>query len=69
MNHPDTLINLLGVLYGALLVAATFMRAPLLEALRVDALFLRDASDKTRPMNLAAGLLVAGYGLYALMSR
>ncbi len=69
MNHPDTLINLLGVLYGALLVAATFMRAPLLEALRVDALFLRDASEKTRPMNLLAGLLVAGYGLHGLLSR
>jgi hypothetical protein len=69
MNHPDTFINLLGALYGALLVAAVFVRAPLLEALRIDALFLREASEKTRPVNLLAGLLIAGYAAYSLMSR
>lgn len=69
MNHPDTLINFLGVLYGALLVAAVFMRAPLLEALRIDTLFLRTASERTRPINLLAGLLAVGYGLYSLLSR
>lgn len=69
MNHPDTFINLLGVAYGVLLVAAVFVRAPLLEALRIDALFLREASEKTRPINLLAGLLAGGYGLYSLLSR
>jgi hypothetical protein len=68
MPPPDTLINLLGVLYGALLVAAVFFRAPLLEALRIDALFLREASERTRPMNLLAGLLAGGYGLYSLLA-
>ncbi|MEW5786951.1 MAG: hypothetical protein AB1899_03755 [Pseudomonadota bacterium] len=68
MNHPDTLIHLLGALYGALLVAAAFMRAPLLEALRMDALFIPGFSEKTRPLNLLAGLLIAGYALYSLLT-
>ncbi|MBI5331034.1 MAG: hypothetical protein HZB71_10520 [Betaproteobacteria bacterium] len=68
MSHPDTFIHLLGALYGVLLVAATFVRAPLLEALRIDALFLREASEKTRPVNLLAGLLAGGYALYSLLS-
>ncbi|HNA30873.1 MAG TPA: hypothetical protein PLL19_10615 [Thiobacillaceae bacterium] len=69
MNHPDTLIHLLGALYGALLVAAMFMRAPLTEALRIDALFVPSFSEKTRPLNLVAGLLIAGYAAYSLLSR
>jgi hypothetical protein len=69
MNPPDALIHLLGALYGALLVAAAFMRAPLLEALRIDALFVPGFSEKTRPLNLLAGLLIAGYAAYSLLSR
>jgi hypothetical protein len=69
MNQPDVLINLIGVLYGALLVAAMFVRTGLTEALRIDALFIPSYSEKTRPLNLLAGLLVAGYGLYSLLSR
>jgi hypothetical protein len=66
MNSPDLLINLLGCLYGALLVSAMFMRTRLTEAMRVDALFLRAHSEKTRPLNLVAGLLVAGYAIHSL---
>jgi hypothetical protein len=69
MNHPDLLINLLGCLYGLLLVSAVFTRTRFTEAMRIDALFIPRYSEKTRPLNLLAGLLVAGYAAHALLSR
>lgn len=69
MNHPDVLINVLGCLYGLLLVSATFVRTRLTEAMRVDALFIPQFSEKTRPLNLIIGLMVAGYGAYSLLTR
>lgn len=69
MNDADALVNVLGCLYGLVLIFAAFMRTPLTEAMRVDALFIRQYSEKTRPLNLVAGLLVAGYGMYSLLSR
>lgn len=69
MNSPDLLINLLGCLYGALLVSAMFMRTRLTEALRIDALFIPRYSEKTRPLNLLAGLLIAGYAAHSLLAR
>ncbi|MDD5395122.1 MAG: hypothetical protein PHE17_19040 [Thiothrix sp.] len=67
--NPDVLVNVIGILYGALLVAAVFIRSNLTEALRIDALFIKGYTENTRPLNLLVGLLVAGYGIYALMSR
>ncbi len=67
--NPDVLVNVLGILYGAVLVAAVFIRSNFTEALRIDALFIKEYTESTRPLNLVVGLLVAGYGIYALMSR
>jgi hypothetical protein len=69
MNHPDVFVNLLGILYGAVLISAMFVRTRLTEAMRIDALFVREYTEKTRPLNLLAGLLIAGYGIYSLLSR
>ncbi len=69
MSHQDVLINVIGILYGTILIAATFVRASLTEAMRIDALFIKEYSEKTRPLNLLVGLFVAGYGLYSLLSR
>ena len=63
-----TLVNAGAVVYGLVLVAAMFMRTPLTEALRVDALFLPQASEKSRPLNLVFGMLIAGYGAWSLWS-
>ena len=62
----DTLVNSGAVLYGLLLVAASFVRTPVTEALRIDALFLPQAGENTRPLNLIFGLLIAGYGAWSL---
>ncbi len=65
----DTIVNAGAIAYGALLVAAALVRTPLTEALRIDALFIPQASEKTRPLNLVLGLAIAGYGAWSLWSR
>lgn len=54
------------VTYGLVVAGSAFVSHPLLEALRVDALFLPQASERTRPLNLLFGMLVAGYGAWSL---
>lgn len=62
----DTAVNAGAVAYGIVLILATFVRTPVTEALRVDTLFLPNAGEKTRPVNLILGLVVAGYGAWSL---
>jgi hypothetical protein len=62
----DTAVNAGAVAYGIVLILATFVRTPVTEALRVDTLFLPNAGEKTRPINLILGLAVAGYGAWSL---
>lgn len=69
MNQPDLLINVLGICYGLLLMGAAFIRNRLTEAMRIDALFIREYTESTRPLNLLVGILVVGYALHSLLSR
>lgn len=62
----DTLVHFGAIAYGAVLVGASFLRTPVTEALRIDSLFIPQASDKTRPLNLVLGLAIAGYGAWSL---
>jgi hypothetical protein len=62
----DTALHAGAIAYGTVLILSTFIRTRLTEALRVDALFLPQASERTRPLNLIFGLLVAGYGGWSL---
>ncbi|HET9823085.1 MAG TPA: hypothetical protein VFQ16_14790 [Burkholderiaceae bacterium] len=64
----DIVVNAGAVVYGLALVAAMFVRTAATEALRVDALFLPQASERTRPLNLVFGVLIAGYGAWSLWS-
>jgi hypothetical protein len=63
----DEIVNAGAVAYGLLLVLGAFMRHPLTEALRIDSLFLPQADDKTRPLNLVLGLVIGGYGAWSLI--
>jgi hypothetical protein len=65
----DTAVNAGAIAYGLLLVAGTFVRSRLTEALRIDALFIPGAGEKTRPLNLVLGLLIAGYGAWSLWGK
>jgi hypothetical protein len=63
----DTIVNAGAVVYGLVLVLASFARHPLTEALRIDSLFLPRASDRSRPLNLVFGMAIAGYGAWTLL--
>ena len=65
----DILVNAGAVAYGVTLVVATFVRHPLTEAMRIDALFIPQANERTRPLNLLMGAAIAGYGAWALLPR
>lgn len=62
----DQMIHLGAIAYGVLLMLGLFVRTPLTEALRIDALFIPQAGDASRPLNLLLGLLIAGYGAWSL---
>ncbi len=62
----DTIVNAGAIAYGAVLVAGHFVRTPVTEALRIDALFIPQAGESSRLLNPILGLLVAGYGAWSL---
>ncbi|MDO8446517.1 MAG: hypothetical protein Q7T53_10530 [Deltaproteobacteria bacterium] len=64
----DSILTYVGIIYGILLVLATFVHNKVTEAFRIDALFMPNPSESTRPLNLVAGLLVAGYSIYSLLA-
>ncbi len=63
----DTIVNAGAIAYGLVLVLATFARHPLTEALRIDSLFIPQAGESSRPLNLVLGMAIAGYGAWSLM--
>ena len=65
----DTIVNFIGIIYGLVLILAAFVRIRVLESMRVDVLFMPQPTEKTRPVNLVVGLLVAGYAIYSLLGR
>ncbi len=67
MKNMDTLVNAIGIGYGILLVLTAFVRTRVTESMRIDALFIKQYTESTRPLNLIFGLLFAGYGAYSLL--
>jgi hypothetical protein len=64
----DLIVTIGGILYGLMLILATFVRNGLTEAIRIDALILPDPSDATRPLNVVAGFLLVAYSGYSLLN-
>lgn len=69
MKNMDFIVLVVGIVYGLVLILATFVRHRLTESMRVDALFMPHPTENTRPLNLVVGLLVAGYGIYSLLGK
>ena len=69
MNNLDIIVNAMGISYGIILILAALVRAPVIEAMRIDALFIPQPTESTRPINLIAGLLFAGYGIYSFLIK
>lgn len=67
MKNLDTIVTIIGVIYGVLLILTAFVRTKLTEAFRIDALFMPQPSEASRPLNLVIGIIVAGYSIYSLL--
>lgn len=67
IERIDLFVTVLGICYGAVLIWAAFAHNALTEALRIDALFMPRPTAATRPLNLVAGIVVAGYCLHSLL--
>ncbi len=67
MKNLDTIVTVIGIIYGLFLILTAFVRTKLTESFRIDALFMPNPSESTRPLNLIIGILVAGYSLYSLL--
>jgi hypothetical protein len=66
MQNINTVVTVVGIIYGLVLILITFARIKFIEAMRIDALVIPHPTDSTRPVNLIAGLLISGYGAYSL---
>lgn len=66
MQNINTVVTVGGIIYGFILIMAMFVRIKFIESMRIDALVIPHPTDSTRPVNLIAGLLIAGYGIYSL---
>lgn len=69
MKNLDMIVTVIGIIYGLLLIFTAFVRTKFTEAFRIDVLFMPDPSEKTRPLNLVVGILVAGYSIYSLLKE
>lgn len=69
MQNINTVVTVVGIIYGLVLILITFVRIRFIESMRIDALVIPHPTDSTRPVNLIAGLLIAGYGIYSLLGR
>jgi len=67
MQNINTIVTVVGIIYGFVLILATFVRIKFIEAMRIDALVIPQPTESTRPVNLIAGLVIAGYGIYSLI--
>ena len=67
MKNLDTIVTIIGIIYGALLILTAFVRTKFTEAFRLDVMFMPNPSEATRPLNLVVGILVAGYSIYSLL--
>lgn len=69
MQNINTIVTVIGIIYGFVLIMIAFVRIKFIESMRIDALVIPQPTESTRPVNLIAGILIAGYGVYSLLSR
>lgn len=62
----DSILTYVGMIYGILLVLATFVHNKVTEAFRIDALFMPRPTEATRKINLIAGVAIIAYNIYAM---
>lgn len=62
----DTIVTVLGIIYGVLLAVATFYSNKVTEVIRIDRLFMQQPTEVTRKINFVIGLFIIGYNVYSL---
>jgi len=67
MGSLDMALTIGGIAYGLVLIAATFVNNKVLEAFRLDVLFMKNPSPSSRGINLVAGLAIIGYNVYTMI--
>ncbi|MCC6542872.1 MAG: hypothetical protein IT392_00015 [Nitrospirae bacterium] len=67
MNTLNSILNLITLLYGAVLIVAAFKSNRITETFRLDTFFTPRPTPATRMINLPAGLLAIGYTLYTML--
>ncbi len=68
MKNLDTIVTVVGIIYGLSLILAAFVRNKITESIRVDALFMPQPTENTRPLNLVVGLVLIAYNGYSLFA-
>jgi len=54
-----------GIFYGAILIIAAFVKTRFTEVFRIDVFISPNTSEKTRLINLFAGVCFTGYSIYS----
>ncbi|HZX48084.1 MAG TPA: hypothetical protein VFF47_02570 [Nitrospirota bacterium] len=67
MNSLNMTLNIITLVYGAVLIFAAFKTNRITETFRLDTFFTPRPTAATRMINLPAGLLAIGYTLYTML--
>ena len=67
MSALNITLNIITLVYGAVLIFAAFKSNRITETFRLDTFFTPRPTETTRMINLPAGLLAIGYTLYTML--
>lgn len=67
METNDLILTIAGIAYGLLLIASTFVNNRVIEAFRLDTMFMRQPPPQARNINLVVGLAIIGYNVYTML--
>ena len=67
MSTLNITLNIITLVYGAVLIFAAFKSNRITETFRLDTFFTPRPTETTRMINLPAGLLAIGYTIYTML--
>ena len=67
MSALNITLNIITLVYGAVLIFAAFKSNRITETFRLDTFFTPRPTETTRMINLPAGLLAIGYTIYTML--
>ncbi len=67
MSALNITLNIITLVYGAVLIFAAFKSNKVTEIFRLDTFFTPRPSQATRLINLPAGLFAIGYTIYSMV--